>query len=631
MRRRLFPHALIALAAALALTPAADAALPQPTLLTPERASDVGELTSSGLVAVMMTPDGGVVAGWITSPDEDTHELYGRYRAPDGTWSQTAQVSTPGRSAGSPEWISEPNGAVTVVWTENSSPATVVSRTLEAKTGAWSDPKVISDPEQNLDVTDANITQDAAGNVYLIYNADKPYLRVRPAGSTTWGPAVEVASQTGTYEAKIAVAPNGELTAIWHANPLQIWESHRAPGDPDWSSGWSDPQPLSGTTNNGGGQLKVEVSPRGRVAAMWTEVQDGTYSVHGAFRDPGAATFDPTVQFGTDNSFVANLVSDDNGTFVSSWVTLGASFTSTYSELDPALPVWTSPLQHVGEFLAATTSMTRRPDGSIYSSIMHGPDNDHGHPGLLGRSPSGAWSQLDNSLDDEGLLPNHSGDISADDEGNVVLMWGSHADTAMIAIGDGAGPKLSDLSVPDAATTDQQATFSVHAADTFSNVASIHWDFGDGDTVTGSRIGHTYATAGSHTVTVTATDSVGNATSQSRTVTVTDPPPPPQPQPPAVQPPVKLPPVIPARLAGKKITITTTVPNCSSKFVATTTFGTAKYQTKLKLTKNGKLCTATGTIVLKKAPSTRTKLRVAIGRVTKTGTSTIATLTTKRG
>ncbi len=620
-----FPRALIAIAAALACAPAAHAALPQPTLLAPERASEVGELTSSGLVAVLMTPKGGVVAGWISSPDEDTHEVYGRYRAPDGTWGATVPLSGAGRSAGTPAWISEPNGDVTFAWTEDSSPATVVSRTLDATTGAWSAPAVISDPEQNLHVTDADITQDAAGNAYLVYTADKPYLRVRPAGSATWGRADEISSQTGTYEPKVAVTGNGELSVIWHANPLQVWESHRAAGDPDWGTGWSAPQALSGIAD-GGGQLRIAASPQGRVAAAWTEVHGGTFTVHGAVRDPGAPTFGTTAQFGADNSFVPMLESDNNGTFVGAWLTVGASYVGAFSELDPALPVWTSPVQQVGEFLAATTGLTRRPDGSIYAEVIHGPDNSHGHPGLLGRSPSGAWGALDNSLDDENQLPTHSGGISSDDEGNVVLMWGTPADTAMIAIGDGAGPKLSDLSVPDASTTDQQTAFSVAAVDRFSDVASTSWDFGDGKVAAGTSVSHSYAQAGSYTVTVTSTDAVGNATSRTGTVTVTDPPPPPA----VVKEKTKLPPVIPARLAGKKITITTTVPSCSSKFVATTKFGTTKYQTKLKLTKTSTGCTATGTITLRKTPSTRTKLRVAIGRVTKTGTKTITTLTTKR-
>jgi len=88
--------------------------------------------------------------------------------------------------------------------------------------------------------------------------------------------------------------------------------------------------------------------------------------------------------------------------------------------------------------------------------------------------------------------------------------------------------------------------------------------------------------------------------------------------PPAVTPPVLLPPaVIEALLAGKRITINANLKlrkgqRCTGTVTATTAFGTTTYRVSLKLKAKGTVCSATGTIKLKKTPSLRTKLRITI-------------------
>ena len=50
------------------------------------------------------------------------------------------------------------------------------------------------------------------------------------------------------------------------------------------------------------------------------------------------------------------------------------------------------------------------------------------------------------------------------------------------------------------------------------------WDFGDGGTATGASPSHTFAAAGTYTVTVTATDEYGKSGSASETVAIVGPP-----------------------------------------------------------------------------------------------------------
>ncbi|NSW76544.1 MAG: PKD domain-containing protein [Candidatus Atribacteria bacterium] len=57
---------------------------------------------------------------------------------------------------------------------------------------------------------------------------------------------------------------------------------------------------------------------------------------------------------------------------------------------------------------------------------------------------------------------------------------------------------------PNSPQLNEAVTFSVTNANAFPNNTTFTWDFGDKGTVTGSSVQHTYATAGSYTVSVTA-------------------------------------------------------------------------------------------------------------------------------
>ncbi|RFA14645.1 cell surface protein [Subtercola boreus] len=74
------------------------------------------------------------------------------------------------------------------------------------------------------------------------------------------------------------------------------------------------------------------------------------------------------------------------------------------------------------------------------------------------------------------------------------------------------------------ATADLAATFDgTGSADPDGTVASYAWDFGDGQTATGATTSHTYAAAGTYTVSLTVTDNKGATGVFTNAVTVTAP------------------------------------------------------------------------------------------------------------
>jgi hypothetical protein len=86
---------------------------------------------------------------------------------------------------------------------------------------------------------------------------------------------------------------------------------------------------------------------------------------------------------------------------------------------------------------------------------------------------------------------------------------------------DANGPRIDAFAAPSPLLQGATAQFSASASDLWSPFG-LAWSFGDGATVAGSPVAHTFAAAGSFFVTVTATDAAGNSSSRSATVVVRD-------------------------------------------------------------------------------------------------------------
>jgi Ca2+-binding RTX toxin-like protein len=135
---------------------------------------------------------------------------------------------------------------------------------------------------------------------------------------------------------------------------------------------------------------------------------------------------------------------------------------------------------------------------------------------------SGVWGSVE-TLSAAGQ-PAYFPQVVFDGSGNAFVVWirsdGSDY-RVQVSVFDAVGPVLSDLAVPVMGTVGIAVEVSVAAVDTASGVASVTWDFGDGSpAVTGISVAHTFAGAGTYTVSVSVVDGVGNVSVLSSPVTV---------------------------------------------------------------------------------------------------------------
>lgn len=631
--RRLIPHALVVLAAVLVVAPAARAALPDPVWSAPDAVAATGVASSGNGLTVLATPTGGAVVIWGINDGHQGVEY--SYRPPGGTWQSVQRMGSADHDIVAFDAVARANGDVVFGWTDGSAGA-LYAAVLDGATGQRATPQHVADGGCT------HLASDTAGNVFLVYCSSETYLAELPAGSSSeWG-TPEAVTGGNTADSEVHVAPNGDVTVLYTtAGPTTLWATTRPAG----ASVWSTPVELGHTPDNLF-QVTMVSNSASRVTAAWVVSDNGSYArLFTASRDADSGTWgmDPDTHEATEMvggsgfTYVPGLAVDGNGAAVLDWFNnngMGA-FNVYSSTLGADATTWsTQTLTPAGEG-AGHIGLANRPDGSMYSLMLHG----SGFPfsiGVLSRGATdGVWT-APHDFPDQSVSLNDGGGVGTDAEGNVILAWESADGAPMVAVGDGAGPKLNDLSVPATASVGDTVSFSVAPADTWSDVASTNFSFGDGTQSAETSPTHVYTAAGTYSVTVRSTDGVGNVSTATRTIVVDGPagdepedvtkvPDPPK----KVLPPA---PPVEALLAAKQITVNAKVAlrkgrACSGKVVATTRFGTTTYRATLALRKVGADCRATGTIRLRKAPSLRTRLRVALsGSATKP-----RTVTTTRG
>lgn len=190
---------------------------------------------------------------------------------------------------------------------------------------------------------------------------------------------------------------------------------------------------------------------------------------------------------------------------------------------------------YTGEFMRSTGTFTDSFSGSCHNATL--PPNVAPAANFSVVTSGAVANFTDTSTDSDGTIASRSwtfGDgasSTATNPSHAYAAAGTY--TATLTVTDnrgGTGTTSRSVSVTaptntppvasfSASVSDRNVTFTDASSDSDGSIVSRSWNFGDGTTSTATNPAHTYAAAGTYTVTLSVTDNAGASATTSRSVT----------------------------------------------------------------------------------------------------------------
>ena len=415
-----------------------------------------------------MSASGEAAVGWST-----TEYAYAQVTtmSPEGTWSAPETVSKTSEVAGRPDLGFDAAGDLTAAWDESA----VIFRDIRAASrpagGEWGEPKLVS--AQLAGATDPELAVDPAGAAALVWIEESKFVEgASRAPGGAWRQPVELSEVGEVREPRVAIDEAGEAVAVWLSfnGHYNVTQSAAMGAD----GGWGEGVDISEGTE-GSAVPDVSIDSGGEAVAIWEHSDVGVAEVKGTTRAAGAGWSKP----------VALTRSEGVG--------------------NPDLSM------SAGGFAVLVWQQSNQP-------------MEYAKPYFSTRPKGGAWNAATSIAPGVGL--GFEPIVATDGEGDAIAAWeGGEAEGIAVAGFDGAGPKLSGVSIPASGAAGAPLAFSLKATDVWSPIASVNWSFGDGASAAGASaagagVSHAFAKGGAYPVTATATDAVGNATTTTGTVAV---------------------------------------------------------------------------------------------------------------
>lgn len=508
---------------------------------------------------VALDAQGNAVAVWTANGSD--RKTQAATRPVGGAWSAPVTLSPDGEyDDWDPAVAVGANGDAVAVWSSvrNSSGWTrqiVLSSSREAG-GQWSEPIALSDTVAIAISYEPDVVVDADGNATAIWSeetgsASAVHARTRPKGGE-WGPPVELTDSLVTSTPRLAVDPQGDVTAVWNWNVPErgsgtIQSSIRPAGGP-WSA-----EPVDVSGDEAAVEPQLAVDAHGNAVAVWHRFIGFDSVVRAAWRVAGSgwgAAVD--LSRGDLRGSLAQVAIDGDGTATAVWESYDASGTVIRSSSSAVGGAWSDPVdvsvRDDGPWPGSFPQVAVGPQGDA-TAIWRAWYADRFNIVLAARREAGgAWGAPVELGASNGVIEPRP--VAVDPQGYVTAVW-ARGRNLQSAVFDAVAPLLSDVAVPLRGVAGQPVAMSAGLFDRWSPVTA-RWDFGDGRSGTGTAVRHCFGTPGQRTVTVTATDGAANVANASRTIAIEpdpavpqgrDPCEPPDPGPPGPRPPGPGPPV----------------------------------------------------------------------------------------
>ena len=430
---------------------------------------------------IAVDPAGDAVAVWYRS-NGLYYVIQAAVRRAGSVWTAPQDLSAGGANAYFPQVAIDQAGNALAVWYGFTGAGWIVQAAEHPVSGAWSAPQDLSAPGRDAEFP--QVAFDRFGNALAVwhrFNGANLIVQAaaRPAGGVWSAPQDLSVPGQDAENAQVAFDPAGNAVAVWERFDGTSWMIQAAARPA--GGAWGAPQDLSAAGSTFGEDAlepEVAMDAAGDALAIWTRYDGANGIIQAAERPAGG---------GGAWSGAQDLSAP------------GRTAVEPQIAIDPAgnaVAVWRRYADVARQ--QAIVQAARRPAG-------------------------GAWEapQDLSPVEQEAFGPQ----VAVDAAGNVVATWtrfvpGMNAIVQAAAL-DAAGPVFDNLSVPARRSAGSRLAFSVHSFDVWSALAgSPHWTFGDRGSADGWRVHHTYARAGSYTVTLSQSDAVGNQSTISRTVSI---------------------------------------------------------------------------------------------------------------
>ena len=518
---RLVTGATILFLASALLAPPAHAA---PTWTPVGDLSAAGQSGYGAQVAVDLA--GNATAVWQQAVGADDL-IQTATRPAGGTWSAPTNLTSLGQSA-APDIAVDAAGNATAVWEGSNGTHSIIRTATRPRGGAWSGATDLSAEGQNANLPQVALGADGSATV-VWFRSNGAYdviqAATRAAGGSWSAPTTVSVTGRNAYGPQVVVDSSGSTTVVWRRqneldfDRLVIQASTRPAGGT-----WSVPTNVS-AAGGSANTPRIDLDPAGNITAVWDWWNGSNYIVQAAFRPAGgtwSASSDLTAPGQSARDAAVAVDAAGNATAV--WYRSNGSHNVIQAATRPVGGAWSAPtsLSAPGQD-ARDPRIVVDPHGNA-TSIWRRNDGTHSIVQAARRPAGGVWSAATDlsAPGQDSFAP----ELAVDDAGNAIAVWARDdgAQSIIQARGlDAVGPTVSSLAIPATAVAETPVAFSIGAADTWSTVTSTTWDFGDGGTASGASVTHTYASAGTRTVTVTLADAVGNTTQRTGVVAVAPP------------------------------------------------------------------------------------------------------------
>jgi hypothetical protein len=456
-----------------------------------------------------------------------------------GQWGASVPVSGSGASAVQPPQVAvNAHGDAVAVWSADIGGSTGVVRASRRPAGGqWSDPTVIS--EGAVYDRDVDVAIDAQGNATAIwseFSGSAPGFVVRSASRPSgggWSEPVDFSKSALRNSARLAVDPQGNVTAVWLGDgtlsPAVVLSKSRPAGG-EWSSEAVALSPDDATVVAEAPQLALDA--QGNATAIWGLHHYGGDDVVQAARRTAGSAWSAAVDLGDGRA--PQVAVDPQGNATAIWELSSPSGSAVLSSGRTAAGSWTNPAPMASgddDYNVGYPWVAADPQGNVIAIWARYNSTDVIAQATRHVAASTSWSPAVDLTVGRPITAVPAAGV--DPQGHVTMVWSSTEDpwSGSSSVFDPIAPTLGSFA-STAARMSVGGAFgmSVNPFDAWSAV-TVSWDFGDGQTAKGAAVTHAYSSPGQRTVTVTGVDAAGNTAQASQTFTIDPAPVPPGPGP----------------------------------------------------------------------------------------------------